>query len=148
MISNQIILQSITDLKTITKVDIGVFELNGSTVAATFETEDMDASVISDFADSQAESQVIGEHHFNELGFVKALAVAAVGESRRQVVQVPAHAERGNAVVELVIGQGAPGIECGDGSGVPENTVPAVERGEFGLARQIGKAECREHEKG
>ncbi|MBQ3793885.1 MAG: helix-turn-helix domain-containing protein [Lachnospiraceae bacterium] len=64
MISNQIILQSITELKTITKVDIGVFELNGSTVAATFETEDMDASIISDFASSQAESQVIGEHHF------------------------------------------------------------------------------------
>jgi carbohydrate diacid regulator len=63
MISNQVIFNSITELKNITKVDLGVFELNGGCVAATFETEEMNREMIVDFADSPAESQVIGEHH-------------------------------------------------------------------------------------
>lgn len=63
MISNQIIIQSIQDLKNVTKIDLGVFELNGSCAAATFETEGMNRSVITDFAASPAESQVVGEHH-------------------------------------------------------------------------------------
>lgn len=63
MISNQVILNSISELRNITKVDLGVFELNGSCVAATFETEELNREMITDFADSPAESQVIGEHH-------------------------------------------------------------------------------------
>lgn len=63
MISNQIILQSITDLKTITKIDLGVFELNGNCAAATFDAAEIDQKIIIEFALSPAESQVIGEHH-------------------------------------------------------------------------------------
>ncbi len=63
MLSNQTILQSITDLKNITKVDLGVFEPGGRPVVATFDTGDMDLRVISEFAISPADSQVMGEHH-------------------------------------------------------------------------------------
>ena len=38
MISNQIIQNSIEELKTITKVDFGVFDFNGNCMASTFET--------------------------------------------------------------------------------------------------------------
>ena len=63
MISNQIILNSITELKNITRIDLGVFELGGACAAATYDTEDMNRSMITEFADSPADSQVIGEHH-------------------------------------------------------------------------------------
>ena len=63
MISNQTILQSITDLKNITKIDLGIFEPRGNVIAATFDTAEMDSHMISEFSSSPADSQVIGEHH-------------------------------------------------------------------------------------
>lgn len=63
MISSQIIKTSIEELKTISKVDIGVWDLEGKVVAATFEPEDITPALITGFAESPADSQVIGRHH-------------------------------------------------------------------------------------
>lgn len=63
MISSQIIKTSIEELKAITKVDLCVFDLEGNTVASTFELDDISLSLITEFAESPADSQVIGVHH-------------------------------------------------------------------------------------
>lgn len=63
MITNQIIQTSIDELKAITKTDLFVFDLIGSIVAGTGETTELKESLIRDFANSPADSQVIGKHH-------------------------------------------------------------------------------------
>ncbi len=63
MISSQIIKTSIEELKAITKVDLCVLDLEGNTVASTFELNDIAISLVTEFADSPADSQVIGAHH-------------------------------------------------------------------------------------
>ncbi len=63
MISNQIILSSIEELKGITKVDFGVFDLGGACVASTFDAAEIEKSMITGFAASPADSQVLGVHH-------------------------------------------------------------------------------------
>lgn len=63
MISSQIIKTSIEELKSITKVDLCIWDLDGNVVASTFEPDDMSLSLVTEFADSPADSQVIGVHH-------------------------------------------------------------------------------------
>lgn len=63
MISSQTIQTSIDELKAITKVDICIYDLSGAVVASTAEKMDITADLISGFADSPADSQVIGVHH-------------------------------------------------------------------------------------
>ena len=64
MISNQIIQTSIDELKAITKVDIYVFDLDGIKVAATTEGIEISREIITGFAASPADSQVVGGYHF------------------------------------------------------------------------------------
>lgn len=63
MISSQTIQTSIDELKTITKVDLCVYDLSGTAIASTAEKMDITADLISGFANSPADSQVIGMHH-------------------------------------------------------------------------------------
>lgn len=63
MISSQIIQTSIDELKAITKVDLCVYDLNGSLVASTTNQLELGAEIITGFANSPADSQVIGIHH-------------------------------------------------------------------------------------
>lgn len=63
MISSQIIQNSLDELKAITRVDLGVYDLNGTVIAGTMDKSDVDSELISGFADSPADSQVIGVHH-------------------------------------------------------------------------------------
>ena len=63
MISSQVIKTSIDELKSITKVDLCVLDLEGNTVASTFELNDLPLNLVTEFADSPADSQVIGAHH-------------------------------------------------------------------------------------
>lgn len=63
MISSQIIQNSIEELKSITKIDLGVYDLTGMTVASTMDSADITHDLISGFAHSPADSQVIGAHH-------------------------------------------------------------------------------------
>lgn len=63
MISSQVIKTSIEELKAISKIDLGVWDLEGKVVAATFEPDDISPALIAGFADSPADSQVMGTHH-------------------------------------------------------------------------------------
>ena len=63
MISSQIIKNSIEELKSISKIDLCVFDLEGNKVASTFEPSDISVDLIVGFANSPADSQVIGTHH-------------------------------------------------------------------------------------
>ncbi|RKM54689.1 PucR family transcriptional regulator [Butyrivibrio sp. X503] len=63
MISSQIIKGSIEELSSITKVDLCVLDLAGSVVASTGDKDFLDASIITSFANSPVDSQVIGDIH-------------------------------------------------------------------------------------
>lgn len=63
MISSQTIQTSIDELKAITKVDLYVYDLSGMTVASTTDQTDITGDLIRGFANSPADSQVIGPHH-------------------------------------------------------------------------------------
>lgn len=63
MISSQIIQTSIDELKAITKVDLCVYDVNGSLMAGTMDMSEVSTELIVGFANSPADSQVIGPHH-------------------------------------------------------------------------------------
>jgi len=63
MISNQIIQTCLDDLRTITRVDLGVYDLNGEEIAATVNMQKPDDSVVTSFVTSPADSQVVGNFH-------------------------------------------------------------------------------------
>lgn len=63
MISNQILQTSLDDLKAITRVDLGLYDLNGDDVASTANMQKPDNAIIENFAESPADSQVIGNFH-------------------------------------------------------------------------------------
>ena len=63
MISSQIIQTSIDELKAITKVDLCVYDPSAAVIASTAAMEGIQDNLISGFASSPADSQVIGPHH-------------------------------------------------------------------------------------
>nr|WP_318686597.1 helix-turn-helix domain-containing protein [uncultured Acetatifactor sp.] len=63
MITGQIIQTSIDELKAITKVDLAVYDLTGILVASTMSQTDITSDLVAGFANSPADSQVIGAHH-------------------------------------------------------------------------------------
>jgi len=63
MISAQVIATSIEELRSITRVDLCVFDPEGTVIASTFDSKDIEAALIRNFVDSPADSQVIGIDH-------------------------------------------------------------------------------------
>ncbi len=63
MISTQVLANGIEELKGITRVNLGIFDLDGQEVASTFEENDVSREMVKVFADSPADSQVIGNDH-------------------------------------------------------------------------------------
>lgn len=63
MITTQVIANCIEELRDITKVNLAVFGPDGTEVASTFEDIGIAESLIKGFADSPADSQVIGKDH-------------------------------------------------------------------------------------
>ena len=63
MISNQVIQTSIDELKVITKIDLCVIDMEGLTVATTFDSKDISQELVRNFIDSPADSQIIGGYH-------------------------------------------------------------------------------------
>ena len=63
MISSQTIQSCLDELKAITRVDLCVCDLSGEIVAATMGQMDISMDLIVSFADSPADSQIIGVHH-------------------------------------------------------------------------------------
>lgn len=64
MIANQIIQNSIDELRGITKIDLCVMDLDGMVLATTYDTEEIQNSEVVSFAESVADSQVIKGYHF------------------------------------------------------------------------------------
>jgi carbohydrate diacid regulator len=63
MISNQVIQTNIDELKAITKVDFGVIDMDGITVASTFDTSVISHSLIESFVESPADSQIVKDYN-------------------------------------------------------------------------------------
>ena len=84
MITNQIIQNSIDELKAITKVDLCVYDLLGAWVAGTVEKLELKQDLIRDFGNSPADSQVIGKHHllkiYDEGDLLYVLVAAGVSD--------------------------------------------------------------------
>ncbi len=76
MISTQVIANCIEELRMITRVNLAVFGLDGAVVTSTFDCSDISTGLITGFADSPADSQVIGRDHLlkimdeNELVYI------------------------------------------------------------------------------
>ena len=76
MISNQIIQTSLDELRAITRVDLCVYDLSGEIMASTVDHMELSTELVTDFANSPADSQVIGIHHLlkvldeGELAFI------------------------------------------------------------------------------
>lgn len=64
MLATQVIQTCIDDLKTITKVELTVFDSTGSIIAAAGEREELLPDEIQRFAESKAECQTINGHHY------------------------------------------------------------------------------------
>lgn len=94
MISSQVIKTSIEELKSISKIDLCVFDLEGKVITSTFEPNDISIDLISGFADSPADSQVIGAHHLlkvwddEELAYV--LDARGLGEETYMIGRIAA----------------------------------------------------------
>ena len=63
MISNQVIQTSIDELKTITRIDLCVIDMEGITVATTFDNRNVSQELVRNFVDSPADSQIVGGVH-------------------------------------------------------------------------------------
>lgn len=63
MLSSQIIQTSIDELKTITKVDLCVYDLGCMLLAKTTDINEIDTTILEGFISSPADGQVIGTHH-------------------------------------------------------------------------------------
>lgn len=92
MITNQVIQSSIDDLRAITRVNLCVFDDLGELVATTTPDAEIDREMISNFANSPADSQVIGMNHLlkiteeNELLYV--LVARGVSEDAYMVGKI------------------------------------------------------------
>ncbi len=63
MISNQVIQTSIDELKVITKIDLCVIDMEGITVATTFDNRNVSQELVKNFVSSPADSQIVGGYH-------------------------------------------------------------------------------------
>lgn len=90
MITGQIIQNSIDDLHAITKIDFCVYDLEGISVAATFEPTDISRDFIDSFAASPADSQVIGVHHLLKIYDDEELAYILVARGMSEDVYMVA----------------------------------------------------------
>ena len=68
---------------------------------------------------------------------IHALAIKAVLETRPDAVQIAAHAEFGNAVIEIVRGKRPFGVQGGKSSRVSENAMRPFERNKTGFTGKI-----------
>src|SRR5699024_12072660 len=64
MISSQIIQKTIDELRTITRIDLCVLDIDGKVNSSTFPVENEDFGDVRAFADSMADRQVMKGYHF------------------------------------------------------------------------------------
>lgn len=64
MISNHVLQSSLDELKSITRIDLALIDLNGQFVASTYESDEDITNLIYAFLDSPANSQAMKQQHF------------------------------------------------------------------------------------
>ena len=64
MISSQVIKNTIDELRSITRIDFAVFNLEGHAVASTWDMQDISTDTVLQFASSLADSQEVRGYHF------------------------------------------------------------------------------------
>ena len=67
MLSNQIIQKSIDELKSITKVELEIYDLEGTKIAGTSSETDVESHIIRFFAESAAETQELENKRFMKI---------------------------------------------------------------------------------
>ena len=119
MISNQIIQTSIEELRAITNVEIYVFDLDGMKVASTTDEIEISREIITGFAVSPADSQVVGGYHFlkvmddSEIAYVLAaksanddaymVAKIAVSQIQNLIIAYKERFDRNNFFQNLIL---------------------------------------------
>lgn len=83
MITTQVIQTAIEELRAITKVHFGVFDVKGEIVVGTDPMNDLKKGIVASFADSPADSQIVGLHHLLKIYDEEELAyiLVAYGDS-------------------------------------------------------------------
>ena len=102
MISNQIIQNSIEELKAITRVDFCVIDLEGMIVASTFEKMELDITLMLNFAESPADSQIIAGNHLLKVmddGDVAYILIARGGHEDAYIIGKVAVAQIQNLMI-------------------------------------------------
>lgn len=91
MLSNQVLQTTIEELKNITKTELAVYDVGGMQAASTLG-EELEADMIKAFADSEADSQRVGEIQLlklrNEGEVVYVLAATGEGENASMVARI------------------------------------------------------------
>lgn len=64
MITNQVIQNSLEELKEITKVDFYVYDIDGGVIASTADDWNVTDDILDEFASSKADSQIMDGYHF------------------------------------------------------------------------------------
>ena len=64
MISSQVIQKTLEELRTITRIDLCVMDVDGKVNSTTFPVENEDFGDVSGFVESMADSQVMKGYHF------------------------------------------------------------------------------------
>ncbi len=102
MISNQIIQNSVEELKSITKVDFCIIDLEGMIVATTFDKMELNTTLILNFAESPADSQIIAGSHLLKImdeGDVTYILIAKGGHEDAYIIGKVAVSQIQNLII-------------------------------------------------
>ena len=102
MISSQVIQKTLDELRSITRIDLCVMDVDGKVNSTTFPIEDEDFGDISSFVESMADSQVIRGYHFFKIydgQTVEFILIAKGGNEDTYMIGRGAVAEIQNLIV-------------------------------------------------
>ena len=102
MISSQVIQKAIDELRTITRIDLCVMDVDGKVNSSTFPIEKEDFGDVSSFVESMADSQVIKGYHFFKIydgQTVEFILIAKGGSEDAYMIGRVAVAEIQNLIV-------------------------------------------------
>ena len=99
MISSQVLQNAIDELRSITRIDLCVFDPEGRTVVSTFNGDDISTDMVRLFNDSAADSQVIQGYHFFKIFVVEYILVARGSSEDTYMIGKVAVSEIQNLIV-------------------------------------------------
>lgn len=88
MLTNQIIQNSIEELRGISKIDLCVMDTSGNVVASTIEKAEMFSEIVEEFADSSADSQTNKGYHLFKVYDEKELAYVLIANGNEDAYMI------------------------------------------------------------